>query len=137
MAGRGPAPKSPGQRRRFNQPARSEWIDLEPLSKPVLPPGRGEWGENAKRAWAAWRQDPVTTQWGPADVLFAMELCRLYDQLPAGEARLRADSLGLSPKGKRDLRWRTPQEVKAIAEQAPVRRLRLTEKPDDPAGGDS
>jgi hypothetical protein len=37
------------------------------------------------------------------------------------------DQLGLTPKGKRDLRWRTPNEVKTIkkqAEKAPVRHIR-------------
>src|SRR4051812_29602688 len=109
--GRGPAPKDPSQRRRYNQPARSEWVELKPLERPVLPhAGRG-WGVNARRAWRAWSMDPVTTQWGPADVFAAQELCRLYDRLAPAEWRQRADALGLSPKGKRDLRWRTPGEV--------------------------
>jgi hypothetical protein len=37
------------------------------------------------------------------------------------------DRLGLTPKGKRDLRWRTPNEVKTIEAQErrqKVRRLR-------------
>lgn len=127
MAGRGPAPKDPGQRRRYNQPARAEWTDLAPLEQPVLPLARREWGLNAKRAWRAWRTDPVTTQWGQADVHYAMELCRLYDDLMPSEQRLRMDALGLSPKGKRDLRWRTPQEVETIKRQAPITRLKLTE----------
>jgi hypothetical protein len=128
MAGRGPAPKDPGQRRRYNQPARSEWVDLEPLSEPVLGPPHGKWSANAKRAWRAWAQDPVTTQWGPADVFAAKELARRYDELLPSEQRLRMCELGLTPKGKRDLRWRTPAEVKTLAEQpAPVKRLRVVE----------
>src|SRR3954452_10269234 len=83
--GRGPAPKDPSQRRRYNQPARSEWVELKPLERPVLPhAGRG-WGVNARRAWRAWSMDPVTTQWGPADVFAAQELCRLYDRLEPAE----------------------------------------------------
>jgi hypothetical protein len=37
------------------------------------------------------------------------------------------DSLGLTPKGKRDLRWRTPAEVETISRQRPVevRKLRV------------
>lgn len=130
---RGPAPKLPGERRRYNQPAVGEWVDLRPLEQTVLPPANRKWGVNAKRAWAVWRRDPVTTQWGPADVWFAQELARLFDELPPVEWRMRCETLGLSPKGKRDLRWRTPQEVKTISEQPPVvKRLRLTEK-DEPA----
>ena len=93
-----------------------------------MPLARREWGENAKRSWRAWRQDPVTSQWSRADIQFAMELCRLYDDLPPNEWRARWDSLGLTPKGRRDLRWRSPEEAKTHAEQAPVKRLRLAEQ---------
>jgi hypothetical protein len=137
MAGRGPAPKLPGQRRRYGQPARSEWVDLKPLEQPVLGPPHGKWSPNAKRAWRAWSQDPVTSQWGSSDVFLAKELARLYDVLAPNEQRLRMDTLGLSPKGKRDLRWRTPAEVKTIAAQQPseVRRPRVVARPDsEPAG---
>ena len=128
MAGRGPAPKQPGARRRYGQPARGEWVELLPLKEPVLPVADREWGANAKRAWRAWRADPVTSQYTPADVFAVQELARRFDRLAAGEQRLRMDSLGLTPKGKRDLRWRTPAEVKTIADQEPVKRLRLVER---------
>jgi hypothetical protein len=120
------APKDPGQRRRYNQPARGEWVDLEPLEKPVLPAAEEEWSDAAKRLWAAWRQDPVTSQYGEADQAAVYELARLYDDLAPNEQRLRMDGLGLTPKGKRDLRWRTPAEVEAAAKQgAKVQRLRV------------
>lgn len=127
MAGRGPAPKPAGQRRRYNQPARSEWVDLEPLAKPVLPIADRRWSASAKTMWSAWRQDPVTTQYGPADIAAIKELARQYEALPPNEQRLRMDGLGLTPKGKRDLRWRTPAEVATLAAQplAQVRRLRV------------
>ena len=129
MAGRGPAPKDPGQRRRYNQPARSEWVDLEPLEKPVLPPPEYSWTTGATRMYNAWRRDPVTSQYGPADIAAICELARWYDLLPFSEQRLRMDALGLTPKGKRDLRWRTPAEVATIAEQkTPVRKLRIVDK---------
>jgi hypothetical protein len=131
MAGRGRPPKDPGQRRRYNQPARSEWVDLTPLEHPVLPDASGGWPANGRRAWRAWRQDPVTTQWGPSEIFAARELARLYDRLPYHEQRLRMDGLGLTSKGKRDLRWRTPGEVKTIRDneqQAQVKKLRLIEK---------
>jgi hypothetical protein len=128
MAGIGPAPKPKEQRRNRTPPLRSEWVDLEPLKEPVLPLSSSRWSGNARRMWNVWRQDPVTTQWGPADVQYARELCRLYEKLPYAEQRQRMDALGLTPKGKRDLRWRTPAEVKTIAEQAPVKRLRVVEQ---------
>jgi hypothetical protein len=135
MPGSGPAPKLPGQRRRYNQPTRGEWVDLEPLEAPVLPslPARDDgekWPMWTLMMWDAWRMDPVTTQWGPSDVHFALETARIHAMDVSGtetaEIRLRCDRLGLTPKGKRDLRWRTPNEVKTIKkaeEQANVRKL--------------
>ena len=71
MAGRGGsvAPKERGQRRRYNQPARGEWVDLEPLEEPLLT------GYDEMRftipvwLWQAWRADAVTSQYGEADML--------------------------------------------------------------------
>lgn len=126
MAGRGPAPKDPGHRRRYNQPARSEWVDLEPLERPVLPPAKRQWPSHVKALWEAWRSDSVTSQYGPADLAAVFELARAYDDLKPNEQRLRMDGLGLTPKGKRDLRWRTPAEVATVQRQgAKVTRLRV------------
>lgn len=112
MAGRGPAPNQ--ARRRRNEPARGDWIDLPPLEQPILPPlpkrprGHG-WSARARVTWAAWRTDPVTQMWSPADIAYALDTISLYDVMTpssASEVRLRMDGLGLTPKGKRDLRWR-------------------------------
>jgi hypothetical protein len=67
--------------------------------------------------WAGWRADPVTTQYGSADLALIWDLADTFTGLsePAQTARLNA--LGLSPKGKRDLRWRTPAEVETIRKQ--------------------
>lgn len=112
MAGRGPAPQE--VRRRRNEPARGDWVDLEPLEAPVLPElpklPRGEkWRAQTRVTWEAWRQDPVTALWSPADVAHALDTILLHNQMTAStanEVRLRMDGLGLTPKGKRDLRWR-------------------------------
>ena len=112
MAGVGPAPAA--TRRRSNEPARGEWVDLLPLEEPVLPdlPERSDgepWSERTKATWVAWRSDPVTAQWSPADVSYALDTILLYEVMTpssASEVRLRMDGLGLTPKGKRDLRWR-------------------------------
>ncbi len=109
----GPAPRDPGARRRRNVPARGEWVDLEPLSKPILDPlpelDGQEWSANTRLMWEAWRQDPVTAFWAPADLAFAIDTIMLHNvQSPsdAAEIRLRMTALGLTPKGKRDLRYR-------------------------------
>lgn len=118
----GPAPAE--TRRRRNEPARGDWVDLPPLEKPVLPAlpkrrrGEGAWPAITRGVWAAWRRDPVTAQYGPADVAYALDTIRLHAVMTpatASEVRLRMDALGLTPKGKRDLRWRI-----GAAEQAPA-----------------
>lgn len=144
MPGRGPEPKSPGTRRRANAPARGDWTDLPQLSEPVLPklptrPRRdGTWSQRTKLTWEAWRQDPATGMYGPAEVASAIDLIFLFEEhvrhgraTLASEIRIRMDGLGLTPKGRRDLRWRLPERAVPVAAEAPrqkkgaqVRRLR-------------
>jgi hypothetical protein len=121
----GPAPKQPGQRRRYNQPARGEWVDLEPLKEPILREYDPEW-QVRRKMWDGWRASPVTSQYGVEDVELIEELARSFYDL-SEPTRLRLiDSLGLSPKGKRDLRWRTPAEAATVrAQGAKVQRLRV------------
>jgi hypothetical protein len=146
---RGPDPKPPEQRRRRNKPERGEWVELPAVNPkrrvlPALPKRRpseedprGKWHARTRAAWKAWRDDPATTQYGPAEVASAIELAWIHDtsvrenERLASEVRAREDRLGLSSKGKRDLRWRAPTETVAQEEPpddgeqlAPVRRLR-------------
>ena len=114
----GPAPKDPAQRRRRNAPARGEWVDLPQLKEPVLPEiPDGNWSERTRNAWELWRADPATTQYSSAAIAQAINLLHLFEGWVQGdekysEVRLTMDGLGLTPKGKRDLRWRAPQETK-------------------------
>lgn len=134
MAGRGPAPKHEGQRRRQNEPARGEWADLAPLVEPILAevPGDQEWHARTLALWSAWREDPATGMYGPAELAAVVELAYLTDEFVSGghpdlkfqrvtpaELRQRMDGLGLTAKGKRELRWRTVAEA-AVADRAPT-----------------
>lgn len=119
MAGIGPAPKDSSQRRNRSLPLRGEWVDLQPLEAPVLPELAEPhlWSERSRLKWEAWRQDPVSALWTPADVSFARDTLWLYEMMKAStasEIRLREDALGLTPKGKRDLRWRAPGDPGAV-----------------------
>jgi hypothetical protein len=148
MPAGGPAPKDPGQRRRYNQPARAEWVDLPalPLDKPVLPPYKTAWrvwvesrdkdGNPikvrrgvSKAMWDAWRSSAVTTQYGPEDIATICYLAESFNSLTDAVRMNTLDRLGLTPKGKRDLRWRSPLEAKQQAEAnektAQLRRLRV------------
>lgn len=123
MAGIGPAPKDPSQRRNRSAPLRGEWVDLQPLESPVLPALADPhmWSERSIVKWEAWRLDPVSALWTPADVSFARDTLWLYEMMKAStasEIRLREDALGLTPKGKRDLRWRAPSDPVAAPTSA-------------------
>lgn len=129
MAGRGPAPAE--ARRRRNEPTRGDWVDLEPLSARVLPElpdapnlvirqkGKEpiileqDWSPRTLAAWEAWARDPVTGVYGPTELAAIIELAYVMEDYVRGlerpnEVRLRMDGLGLTPKGKRDLRYRNP-----------------------------
>lgn len=132
MADRSPAAKHPEERRRREKPARGEWTDLEPVEceadkvlpeladirpEPHDPILEGLWPQPARGTWAVWRGDPVPSQWSDSDVDYALETLELMARQQvshASEIRLRLDALGLTPKGKRDLRLRLPAYVKAI-----------------------
>jgi hypothetical protein len=77
---------------------------------------------------------------GPAEVSACLELAFVMEDYVRGggekssEVRLRMDALGLSAKGKRDLRWRSPSEASVVDDAGPgrpkmaeVRRLRAVE----------
>jgi len=117
----------PEQRRRRNTPERGEWVDLEPLEEPVLGPFNREEMTVRARMWDGWRQSPVTSQYGVEDIEAIYDLAREWANMSFADRDRRMNWLGLTPKGKRDLRWRTPNEVKTIkkaAEKAQVRHIR-------------
>lgn len=132
MAGRGPAPKT--SRQRHGAPARGDWVKLEPLAAPVLPeladlpaPELG-WQLPTLMLWEAWRADPVTQTWNASDLAYAVDTILLHaiaGMTKPNEVRLRMESLGLTPKGRRDLRLLLPDEaapeLDAEPEAAPKR----------------
>lgn len=133
MAGTGPAPKAQEERRNRNPPGRGEWVDLAPLERAVLPElPDGEWPPATREAWAAWRSDPVSSQYSAADIAYALDTIRLHAAMTpssASEVRLRMDALGLTPKGKRDLRWRITEageKSKPPARSGASKRAHLT-----------
>jgi hypothetical protein len=136
--------KDPAKRINNHPPARGEWVDLEPLTLPILPAYPTHWYQRALRpfvvpkwVWDLWRSDPVTSQWSPGDLATALELGERYYRLKDAD-RLRIQTyLGLNARGRRELRWRNASETvsaaKADAHAAEVRRLRIIRKDHDPA----
>lgn len=111
----GPAPKYPEDRSGTKVPERGEWVTLGPMPKPILPPlPKGDWSVRTRKAWKAWRSDWTTQAYGPAEIAMAVELAYLFEAMvtdtdykSAAEVRQWLDRLGLTLKGKRDLRLRT------------------------------
>jgi hypothetical protein len=151
----GPPPKPPHLRRNRSAKRGGEWVELPAeLEKPILGPlprrcnGEGTWSERTRSMWAAWRADPATAMWGPADRSFALETAYLVEENVrepraslAAEIRIRMDNLGLTARGKRALRWRVADEGEVVEHptaRAPLvqrrtRRLRAVD-PNPPRG---
>lgn len=123
MAGVGRAPKDRSERVGRHVPQRGEWVTL-PSENPARtrklpPPPRGGWAARTKRAWKAWWTDPASLVWSAADVDAVEQLAYLHhDHERAAKAsapmlaeiRRRMDALGLTQKGKRDLRLRVGRD---------------------------
>ncbi len=126
MPGQGVAPKLPDQRRRTNAPARGEWIEIPKVGLGA-PLGNPDWSARTRAAWDAWWNDPASTQWTPADVdsvRYLAELHNLGSPTIASEMRLRMDGLGLTQKGKRDLRWRIVEVEEEVEPKKPAKSRR-------------
>jgi len=120
-------PKPPEQRRNRNPKQQGEWIDLPvKLDAPVLPAYRPSEFTIARDFWNAWRKDPICSQYTEADIAYAVSLARDWTELLPAEQRQRAMSLGISPAGRRALRWRTQLEAEQQREAAAkIRKLRI------------
>ena len=141
----GPPPKDQSTRRRRNPPSRGEWTPIPSASDrpvpriPTRPRGEGAWTVGTRRAWVGWWTDGSSLTWSAADFESVVMLAYLWQKVEDGnlrlasEVRLRMDGLGLSPKGKRDLRLRVVDEPPAVVlevvteDRRAARRLALAE----------
>ncbi len=121
MAGRGPAPKDPLERRRENAPARGEWTNAPGIGwqHGKIPPSPAGLMPSSRKAWRSWmRSSWVASFWTPEDLPALHQLIQLFDLIergvtPAsarGELRIQMDTFGLTPKGRQDRRWLPPLE---------------------------
>lgn len=140
---RGPLPKPEHARRRRTPPVH-DWTELpDPYSGPIptLPSG-GDWTTHTRRWWNRIWRTRAASMWTPEDRPALEELALLRQafwqgghQALAGEIRLRSDALGLTPRGRQQLRWRVtelePEPTRApMARDPRSRRLRAVD-PDD------
>lgn len=129
MAGHGPAPKKRANRTNHHAPLRGEWVTLPALpyrgEKPTLPRVKGGLLESTKRVWADWWDTPMAHMWNRSDWPVLVQLLLMIDRINRSlnssefftgyasmvtESRLLRDALGLTEKGRRDLRWELPGE---------------------------
>lgn len=119
MAGNGPAPKLPEQRRRRNAPAAGEWVTLpaDPYEGP-RPPIPDLENLHAVYTWDAWWSSPMAHMWDEGDWPGLVRLILMLDGNVTldvmREVRLQEERFGLSPKGRQSLRWRLPDQGKDV-----------------------
>lgn len=157
MAGMGPAPKMPDQRRRRNAPAAGEWrvLPSEPYRgrRPHLPRVRPKGLlASSKATWEEWWTSPMAHMWPEAEWGRLQLAIALQDTVTRhlnlgdtkglastmAELRQTLDSLGLTAKGRQDRRWLlpvaaqeatpdVPDELANRREKSNVRRLRAVD----------
>jgi hypothetical protein len=111
MAGRGPAPKPDGERRRRNKPPTPPTVvvgDGE-VRGPELPAGY-DWPAPTRGWWETWRSSPQATTFTDTDWGFLLDTALLHAELWAGNAgaaselRLRVAKFGATPEDRARLR---------------------------------
>ncbi len=129
MPGRGPAPKKQENRVNRAKPLRGEWQTLLPDTydgpRPKLPRVAGGLLKATKDAWGIWWSSPMAHMWTRSDWPVLVQLIVMTDRITRAlstgdffsgyasmvtEARYLRDQLGLTEKGRRDLRWQLPDE---------------------------
>jgi hypothetical protein len=116
----------------------SEWVDLQPLEAPLLPPYPMHWYRAdlidvvPKWMWDLWREDPVTAQWSPGDLALVLDMGEHFYAIKQADRLRTLTVLGLNAAGRRNLRLRIPVETQryeqASQQAAEVRRLRIVDK---------
>lgn len=133
----GPAPKPNAVRR--NKPE-VPWVDLPAdwAGKPPALPRAAGLKAHGKDRWRRIWSTPMASQWGEAEAGLAVRLCQLQDDWSLSrdvkvlaEMRHLETSLGLTPKARKELRWRIV-DAGAVVEMNGVsvpadRRLRVVD----------
>lgn len=110
MAGRGPRPKDPDRRVRYDSGhAAPTHLDWSPVAQPPLPDTQ-EWPAETVRWWANWRDSPLSSLFGITDWDFLLDTALLHAALWSGtlsalpELRLRVAKFGATPEDRARLR---------------------------------
>ena len=118
MAGRGPAPKDPDERRTAHAPTRGEWQATPGVGwqHGEIPPCPAR-GVVAGGVWTTWMQSWFAAYWMPEDLPNLRLIIKLWARADSGKAtgserselRQLMDSYGITRKGQQDRRWSAPE----------------------------
>jgi hypothetical protein len=134
MGGKGPAPKEHRQRTRDEKRReRGNWSASDGIGwqHGEIPSPPSDMLPAAVEAWQTWMRSWPAAHWTPGDLPALRVAIRLYDQVERGkfpraaELRMWLDTLGISPKGQQDRRWRAPEhppKPTAVERSARLRR---------------
>jgi hypothetical protein len=117
MAGRGPAPKNPDERRRRNaDPVPTTTVAVDGQARgPVLPP-EVAWPDATVRWWDTWRRSPQAQAFTSTDWDFLLDTALLHadywngSRRVAGELRLRVAKYGATPEDRARLRLQVERD---------------------------
>jgi hypothetical protein len=121
MAGRGPAPKNPDERRRRNQSEPLTVMQADGESHgPDLPEGV-DWPDATRDWWDTWRRAPQAQTFTDTDWSFLLDTAVLHmefwdgDRSVAAELRLRAAKFGATPEDRARLKIAVGEPAKPQA----------------------
>lgn len=131
MAGRGPAPKDPSERRRRNRTEELTVLTNDGATRgPDLPAGV-DWPDVTREWWETWRRSPQAATFTDTDWSFLVDTAVLHmefwdgDRSVAGELRLRAAKFGATPEDRARLKIAVGEPEKPAARtKSPAARSR-------------
>lgn len=119
MAGRGPAPKDPADRRRRNAtPAAVPLAADDELRGPDLPE-EVKWPTQTVKWWRTWRESPQAQTFTDTDWSFLLDTAVMHSEFWQGnlalaaELRLRVAKFGATPEDRARLRMSVGEPKKA------------------------
>lgn len=110
MAGRGPAPKDPSQRRRMNKPEQFEVVTADGELHGEELPDTYEWPAATLAWWKTWRSSAQASKFTETDWSFLLDTAVLHaefwmgNRALASELRLRAAKFGATPEDRARLK---------------------------------
>lgn len=118
MAGRGPAPKPPAERRRRNPAAPLTVVAPDGSEHGPKLPDSFDWPDATLKWWETWRTSPQASTFTDTDWSFLLDTAVLHaefwlgDRSLAAELRLRAAKFGATPEDRARLKLQVGEPPK-------------------------